>query len=66
MQAVEDCAVAYLRLTIVLRIIGRGELMGDLILSAEVGHLLAGKVRPVVRDDGVGKPEATLCSVKGT
>ena len=32
--------------------------MCDLVLGAETGHLLVGKVRPVVEDDGVGEPEA--------
>ena len=33
--------------------------MGDLILRAEAGHLLDGKVCPVVRDNSVEQPEAT-------
>jgi len=33
--------------------------MGGLILRAEVCHLLAGKVCPVVRDNGVGESKAT-------
>ena len=33
--------------------------MGDLILRAEVGHLLAIKVCPVVGDNVVGESEAT-------
>ena len=31
--------------------------MGDLVLGAEAGYLLAGKVCSIVRD-GVGEPEA--------
>ena len=46
-------------LTIALRIVGSGEPMGDLILRAEVGHLLAGKVCPIVGNNGVGTSEAT-------
>jgi len=33
--------------------------MGDLILGAKAGYLLASEVRSVVRDDGVGEPKAT-------
>ena len=58
-QAVEDSTIADLSLTIVLRIIGCGESTSDLILSAEAGHLPAGKVYLVVGDNGVGKSEAT-------
>ena len=32
--------------------------MGDLVLDADAGYLLAGKVRSVIKD-GVGVPEAT-------
>ena len=48
-----------LSLTITLKIIGCGESMGYLILNAEAGHLLAGKVCPVVRDNGVGGSDMT-------
>jgi len=48
-----------LGLTITLRIVGREESMGNLILRAEVGYLLAGKICPVVRDNGVIESEAT-------
>ena len=64
-QAIEDGSNADLSLTIALRIIGHGESMGhgesigNLILSAEAGHLLAGKDCPVVGDNGVGKPKPT-------
>jgi len=51
--------IADLGLTIVLRIVGSREPMNDLILRAEVGHLFAGKVCPIVRDNGVGESEAT-------
>ena len=40
-QAVEDGAVAYPSLAIALRIIRRGESMGDVVLGAEAGYLLA-------------------------
>jgi len=43
--------------TIALRIIKCEESMGDFILDAEAGYLLAGKVRSVVGDDGVGYPK---------
>jgi len=33
--------------------------MANLVLGAEAGYLLAGKVRFIVGDDGVGGPEAT-------
>jgi len=33
--------------------------MGDLILGAKAGYLLASEVRSVVGDDGVGEPKAT-------
>ena len=33
--------------------------MGDLVLGAEAGYLLASKVRSVIRDDGVGEAEMT-------
>jgi len=56
---VEDGAITDLGLTIALRIVGRGESVGDLILRAEAGHLLAGKICPVVGDNGVGDFEAT-------
>jgi len=46
--------VADFSLTIVLRIIRCGELMGDLVFGAETGYLLVNKVHFVVRDDGVG------------
>ena len=42
-----------------LRVISCRELIGDLVLAVEAGYLLAGKVRSVVREDGVGEPEAT-------
>jgi len=31
----------------------------DVVFGAEAGHLLAGEIRPVVRDDSVRDPEAT-------
>ena len=46
--------IADLSLTITLRTLGHGESVDDLILSVEAGDLLAGKVCPIVRDDGVG------------
>ena len=46
-------------LTIALRIVGRGELVGDLILRAEADYLLACKVCSVVGDNVVGVFEAT-------
>ena len=46
-------------LIIVLRIVGSGEPVGDLMLGAEVGHFLAGKVCYVIGDNGVGESEAT-------
>jgi len=48
-----------LGLTIALRIVRCGESVGDLILRAEAGHLLTGKVCPIVRDNGMGESEAT-------
>jgi len=33
--------------------------VGDLVFKTEVDHLLAGKVCPVVGDNGVGEFEAT-------
>ena len=33
--------------------------MDDFILSAELGHLLAGKACPVVGDNGVGESKVT-------
>jgi len=33
--------------------------MGDLILSTEARHLLAGKYSPIFKDNSVGEPEAT-------
>ena len=33
--------------------------MGDLVLKAEVGYLLAGKFCPVVRDNSIGESKAT-------
>jgi len=46
--AIEDGTIADLSLTIAFRIIGHGESAGDLILSAEAGHLIASKVCHVV------------------
>ena len=57
--AVEDDTIADFSLAIALRIIRRAELVGDLILSAEAGHLLAGKVCPVVGDNGVSEFKVT-------
>ena len=57
-QIVEDDAVADFSLAITLRIIGRGELIYDLVLGTKIGHLLASKVHSIVLDDGMGKPEA--------
>ena len=51
--------VANLGLSIALRVIRRGESVGDLILSAEAGYLFAGKVRFIVGDNGGREPEAT-------
>ena len=62
--AVEDGAVAYLSLTIALRIVRRGESMGNLVLGAEATYLFAGKIRSVV-GDGVGGSD-TLWSARGT
>ena len=58
-QAVEDGVIADLGLTIALRIVRSGELAGDLIRRAEVGHLLVGKICHVIEDNGVGESEAT-------
>ena len=53
-QAVKDSAFADPSLAIALRIIENGELMcDDFVLGAETGHLLAGKVCSIVRDNGV-------------
>ena len=57
MQAVENGAIANLGLTIASRIVGSGEPASDLILRAEVGHLLAGKLCPIIGDNGVRKSE---------
>ena len=46
-QSVEDGSIA-------LRIIERGESVGDLLLSAKAEHLLANKICPVIRNNGVG------------
>ena len=48
-----------LGLNIALRIVGSEESVGNLVLRAEVGHLLAGKVYPFVVDNGVGESRAT-------
>ena len=56
-QVVEDDVVSDFSLAIALKIIGRGESMCDHILGAETGHLLVGKVRSVIEDDGVGESE---------
>ena len=48
-----------LDLTIALKIVGSREQVGNLIFRVEVGHLLAGKVCPIVRDNGVRESEAT-------
>ena len=55
-QVVEDGTIADFN---TLGIIGREESVGGLIRSVKAGHLLAGKVRPVVRDDGVEELEMT-------
>ena len=47
-----------LNLTIALRIIGHGELVGNLILNAEAGHFLTDKVCSVVRENDVRESEA--------
>ena len=49
-QAVEDGAIAYLRLTIAMWIVWRRERMGDFVLGTEGSHFLASEVRPVVGD----------------
>ena len=42
-------------------------MMCDLVLGVEVGHLLGGKVRFIVEDDGVGGARrGTLYSARGT
>ena len=46
-----------LSLVVTLWIVGGGEPMGDLVLETEAHHLLAREVGPIVRDDGMGKPE---------
>jgi len=56
---VEDGTIADLSLTVAMRVIGHGESVGDLILRAEAGHLLTGKVCPIVRINGMGESEAT-------
>ena len=58
-HVVEDDVIADLSLAITLRIVSRGESMGDLILCAEAGYLFAGEVRSVAGDDGMGELEAT-------
>jgi len=42
-----------------LRIVGNEEPVSDLILRVEVGYLLAGKVCPIVRDNGEGASKVT-------
>ena len=59
MEAVKDGAIVDLGLTIALKIVGSREPVGDLVLKVEVGHLLAGKVYPIVGNNGVGEFEAT-------
>jgi len=49
-QAVEDGAIAYLRLTIAMWIVWRRERMGDFVLGTKGSHFLASEVRPVVGD----------------
>ena len=46
-QAVEDGSIT-------LRIIERGESVGDFILNTKTGHLLANKICPVIGNNGVG------------
>jgi len=58
-QAIENGAIADLGLTTALRIVGSGEPTGDLILRAEVVHLLAGKLCPIIGDNGLRESEAT-------
>ena len=50
---------ADLSLTVALRILWGGELMGYLVFGIEAYHLFAGKVRPVVGDDGMRESKAT-------
>jgi len=33
--------------------------MGDIVLGAEAGHLFAGEISSIVRDDNVGDPKVT-------
>ena len=35
--------------------------MGDIVFGAEAGHLLAGEISSVIRDDSMRDPEATYC-----
>ena len=58
-QAVKDSVVTDFSLAIALGIMRFRELMGDFLLGVEACYLLAGKVRSVIRNDGVGEPEAT-------
>jgi len=57
-QVVKNCAVADLSLTIALWIVESGESVDDFILGAEVYHLPAHEVGPIVGDD-LEKSEVT-------
>ena len=58
-QAIEDGAVADFSLAVASRVIRYGEAMSDLVLGTKASYLLTGKVCSIIRDDGVGRPEAT-------
>ena len=51
--------IAYLSMIVALRVIWDEKSMGNLVLSTEASYLLAGEVRPIVRDNGVREPKAT-------
>ena len=51
--------VADFSLAIALGLIRCEKSMGDIVLGIELGHLLAGKICSVVRDDSMGDPKAT-------
>ena len=55
-----------LDVTIALRIVGSEKMVGDLVLRAFVGHLLARKVCPVAGDNGGRVRSDTRRSAKET
>ena len=58
-QAIEDCVITDLSLTIAILIVRGGEPVGDFVLETEVRHMLACEVGSIVGDDGMRNIEAT-------